>query len=67
MSRVGSAVFTPQATYQLWNGLENSGPGPAKYMMPSDFGNVESMLPKSIDISLNGQIPKHRARRSSAT
>ena len=50
-------LFGPQVTYQLWNGMENMGPGPGKYMMHSDFGQVEtqykSSLPENVNVGLN--------------
>ena len=50
-------LFGPQVTYQLWKGMENMGPGPGKYMMHSDFGQVEtqykSSLPQNVDVRLS--------------
>ena len=50
-------IFGPQVTYHLWKGMENTGPGPGKYMMHSDFGQVEtqfrSTIPKTVQVGLN--------------
>ena len=50
-------LFGPQVTYQLWKGMENMGPGPGKYMGPSDFGQVETTynatIPDKVDVRLS--------------
>ena len=42
--------------------MENSGPGPGKYMMYSDFGNVETKMPRRISQT---RLPSAEAMKES--
>ena len=53
--------------------MENMGPGPGKYMGPSDFGQVETtynaVIPDKVDVRLSGGYaqPLKRNRKSSVS
>ena len=53
--------------------MENMGPGPGKYMMESDFGQVETnyrtKVPENIKVGLNPSYlqPQKRKRQNSVS